>query len=145
MLEEIAEVVEVHPGHQLVSSSRLSASQSCQASRDCGQRKLAGLFGNKQVIVRIENPDRWPIETGQSVVIGLHEGALLRSSLLLYLFPLLLMMLVALPVSYFTGTEGMVILSGLLGLLLGFWLARIFSVQLLSNPKYYPVLLKAHH
>ncbi|WP_144244198.1 SoxR reducing system RseC family protein, partial [Nitrincola sp. A-D6] len=56
MLEEMALVSEVHSDHIVIETSRLSACHSCQASETCGQKKLAGLFGNKSSFLKIQNP-----------------------------------------------------------------------------------------
>lgn len=141
MLEEVAVVKEVHHKHILVSSSRLNGCNACQAKSNCGQRSLAGLFGRKDVLIRLENPDNLIAKPGQSVILGLHEQALLVSSLVMYLLPLLIMIIVAVLTHLAHYSEGMVILSGLLGLALGFLISRKLSVKLLSKPDYYPILL----
>lgn len=142
MLEEIAEVVEVHSDCILVSSSRLSACNACQASANCGQRSLAGLFGNKSILFKLENPERLSVAVGQSVVLGLHEHALLKSSVVMYLIPLLFLIISAVAATLLNLSEGLIIVSGLAALLLGFVLARKLSVKLLSNPNYTPRLLR---
>jgi sigma-E factor negative regulatory protein RseC len=142
VLEEIAEVVEVHSDFLLVSSSRLSACNTCQASANCGQRSLAGLFGNKTIFIKLENPERLTVEVGQSVVLGLHEHALLKSSVVMYLIPLLFLIISAVAATLFNLSEGLIIVSGLVALLLGFVVARKLSTKLLSNPNYTPRLLR---
>ncbi|WP_417579459.1 SoxR reducing system RseC family protein [Nitrincola sp.] len=145
MLEEVAQVSEVHPDHLVIETRRLSACQSCQSHDNCGQRKLAGLFGSKPAFLKIANPEGLSTQPGQSVVIGLHEGAILKSSLLLYLMPLLVLIGASLLASWFFDRELIVILAGITGLSGGFWLARILSANLLSNPSYYPVLLRVNN
>ncbi|KGK43326.1 hypothetical protein LH51_00460, partial [Nitrincola sp. A-D6] len=81
---------------------------------------------------------------GQSVIIGLHEGAILKSSVLLYLMPLLMLIGAALLASWLFDKELVVILAAIVGLFSGFWLARIISAKLLSNPSYYPILLRVN-
>ena len=142
MLEEIAEVVEVHSDFILVSSSRLSACNACQASTNCGQRSLAGLFGNKSILFKLENTERLSVAVGQSVVLGLHEHALLKSSVVMYLIPLLFLIISAVAATLLNLSEGLIIVSGLAALLLGFVVARKLSVKLLSNPNYTPRLLR---
>lgn len=145
MLEEVAQVSEVHPDYLVIETRRLSACQSCQSSENCGQRKLAGLFGNKPAFLKIANPEGLSTKPGESVVIGLHEGAILKSSLLLYLMPLLILIGASLLASWLFDRELAVILAGIAGLAGGFWLARILSANLLSNPNYYPVLLRVNN
>lgn len=142
MLEEIAEVKEVHTEHILVSSSRLSACQACQASSSCGQRSLANLFGQKLILIKLENPHSLPAQVGQSVVVGLHEHALFKASVVMYLIPLIFLIASALFSTVFKNSEGITILLGFLGFLLGFVVARKLSAKLLSNPDYTPRLLR---
>lgn len=142
MLEEVAEVVEVKADFLLVSSSRFSACHACQASAGCGQRSLAGLFGNKSILLKLENPENIPVQVGQSVVLGLHEQALLKSSVVMYLIPLVFLITSAVLADILNASESFIILSGLLGLLVGFLLARKLSAQLLSNPDYFPKLIR---
>jgi sigma-E factor negative regulatory protein RseC len=47
--------------------------------------------------------------------------------------------------SWLFDTELSVILAGVTGLAGGFWLAKIISAKLLSNPSYYPVLLRVNN
>jgi len=145
VLEEVAQVSEVHPDHLVIETRRLSACHSCQSHDNCGQRKLAGLFGNGSAFLTIGNPKGLLIKPGQSVVIGLHEGAILKSSLLLYLMPILTLIGASLLASWLFDTELSVILAGVTGLAGGFWLAKIISAKLLSNPSYYPVLLRVNN
>lgn len=142
MLEEIAEVVEVQSGSLLVSSSRLSACQGCQAGDNCSQRSLVDLFGSKKVLLKVENPEKHPVQVGQMVVLGLHEQALLKSSAIMYLIPLLLLIVTSLLASHLNLAEGFIISMGLLGLLVGFLWARKLSAKLLSNPDYFPKLIR---
>lgn len=145
MLEELAEVIEVHSGYIVVSSSRLSACNACKANNNCGQKTLAGLFGDKKISLRLQNPTGLPVEPGQFVILGLHEHALLKSSLLLYLVPLLSMITLAVLASFLDATEGVTIMFGFIGLMFGFISSRKLSLNLLSNPVYTPRLLKIAH
>lgn len=142
MLEELAQVVEVNAGSVVVSSSRASACQSCQAQSNCGQRSLAELFGKKSILVTISNPDQLALEVGQTVVLGLNEQALLKSSLVMYITPIFFLMVTTLLAHLMSVSEGGVILSGLFGLLIGLIASRKLSEKLLSNPDYTPKLLK---
>lgn len=142
MLEEIAEVIEVHPDFILVSASRLGACSACQASANCGQRSLAGLFGNKNILLSLENPEQLPIEVGQSVVLGLHEHALLKSSFVMYLIPLFFLIVSAVVTTLLSFSEGLIVLSSLVSLSIGFLIARKLFLKLLSNPIYTPKLIR---
>ncbi len=142
MIEEVAEVVEVGSTHLFVRSARLSACNGCQASDNCSQRSLAKLFGNHHVLIRLSNPESLPVRVGQSVVVGLHERALLLSSVVMYLVPLLFLILFAVLSATFFQQESFIIASTLMGLLLGFLMSRKLSKKLLSNANYTPKLVR---
>lgn len=142
MLEEFAQVVEVHQDYVVVSSSRANACHACQAQSNCGQRTLTELFGKRSITLKLKNPNGLPLNVGQTVVLGLHEQAILISSLVMYLTPVLFLILATAIAYRIDDAEAFIMLGSLVGLLLGFFTSRKLSKKLLSNPDYTPKLLK---
>lgn len=108
----------------------------------CGTAAMGKLYGNR--VSRVRAVDGIGVRPGDSVVVGLGEGALLRASLLVYLLPL-----AGLLAGAFSGRllfpaagEGVVILSGILGFILGFAVLRRRSSQLAADPRLQPVVLR---
>jgi sigma-E factor negative regulatory protein RseC len=96
MIEESARVVSIE-GTELVLEAEIKTTcQSCSAQKGCGTSLLARHVGRKLTRFRIENT--LDAKVGDEVVVGLSEQAMLRGSLLVYLFPLLSMLLAALVV-----------------------------------------------
>lgn len=94
MIEESARVVSVE-GAELVLEAEIKTScQICSAKKGCGTSLLAEHVGRKMTRFRINNTLNASV--GDEIVVGLSEQAVLRGSLLVYLFPLLSMLLAAL-------------------------------------------------
>lgn len=91
MMKEWATVVSWQQGVALLRCEPKAGCGSCTARSGCGARALNELVPETehQLQVRIEQP----LEPGQRVEVGIAEGSLLRSAMLVYLTPLLGMML----------------------------------------------------
>ena len=81
MIEEQATVIAVSDELAEVATTRHSACGSCAASSGCGTS-----FPQRRLTFRLHN--RIDARVGDTVIVGLNEGALQRSSLLLYGLPL---------------------------------------------------------
>jgi sigma-E factor negative regulatory protein RseC len=93
MIEESARVIAIE-GNQLVLEAEVKTScQSCSAQKGCGTSLLSRHVGRKLSRFRIENTLNAVI--GDEIIVGLSEQAMLRGSILVYLFPLLSMVLAA--------------------------------------------------
>jgi sigma-E factor negative regulatory protein RseC len=119
MIEESARVIDIE-GTQLVLEAEVKTScQSCSAQKGCGTSLLSRHVGRKLSRFRIENTLNAKI--GDEIVVGLSEQAVLRGSLLVYLFPLLSMLFAAiladaLLAQQVAGRDLLVALSGFAGL-----------------------------
>lgn len=142
MLEERVRVLACHQDHLIVEAQRLSACGRCAAASGCGQRKLAGVFGNPRIEMRIDNPQRLPVSVGDEVVVGLAEQALLKASALGYLLPLLLLLLPVVLLAGLGVDEGWMVLAAVAGLGVGVLLARVLAPRVLTGAGCKPVLLR---
>lgn len=141
MIEEQGRVVAVEPGLAWVETVRASACQSCSANKTCGHavldRNAAG--SRARIPVRVDQP----LTPGDDVVVGIPEGVLVKSALLVYLMPLVLMFVTALLGSrtVFAGGD----LSapfGVLGFVVGLFIIRWYSGQQAKNSAFEPRLLR---
>lgn len=89
MIEATGRVVASANGSAVVEVPRRSSCASCASSGGCGVSTLAKLFGAGITRVRID--DRLGLRTGDRVIVGIGNGALVRASLLAYLLPILAM------------------------------------------------------
>jgi sigma-E factor negative regulatory protein RseC len=140
MIEENAVVVAVAPDVVWVETRARSACPSCSSSSACGTSALSGLFRGRTNRIRIS--DGVGVEVGDSVVIGISEGALTRASLLVYLLPLVLFALCAYAARLADGGEGVSAFAGALGLFFGMLTARrLIGTPTRGDDDYQPLLL----
>lgn len=118
MITETATVVEADDkGYALVATQRTGACGSCGANKVCGTAVLDGVIGRKIARLRVRNPVA--ARPGQTVEIGIDDAALVKSSALMYLLPLVLLLGGAAAGQWLSGEAGAII-GAALGLLVGF-------------------------
>jgi len=147
MIEERGVVVEIKDNFAFVQTQRDSSCGHCSANKGCGTASLAGVVGQKETLVKVVNQKN--VKVGDRVVIGVAEDALLKSSLALYLVPLLSLFVVAVGYESLVGLlelpsyEILTALAGLLGLFAGLnWVKRV-SVKMSEDVNYQPVIVKS--
>lgn len=142
MIEENARVIRVEEdGFAWVETLRQTACGSCSASSGCGTSVISKLFGDKRTRVRVIDP--LGVKLGEEVIVGIDESALLRSSLMVYILPLLCLVGAALLGQLVLGFgETGVVLSGLGGLLSGLVLLALLTRRLRGNRRYQPVVVR---
>lgn len=143
MIEEHGRVVDIDAEGVWVQVEKQSACASCSARAGCGQRLLAEHgTSNKQVVICIAPSDALTVRVDDRVVIGIEEGAFIKASLALYLLPLLLLIVGAASAEALSLSEGWVVLSGGLGLVVGLGLVRFIARHWQRGREYHPVLMR---
>ena len=142
MIEERAVVVEAGDGHAWVEIQRRSACGSCAASEGCGTAALGKLWSDRRIRVRAIAEE--PLRVGDEVCVGLADGVLLRGALLAYSLPLFLLLAGALlgQVAFAGAGEEPVVLSGVLGLGLGFLVVRVLSKRFQDDSRFQSRVLR---
>jgi sigma-E factor negative regulatory protein RseC len=141
MIEETGRVVALEQGAVWVETVRVSACQSCSANKGCGHAVLDRHRGGSRARIRALND--LPLAVDQAVVLGLPEGALMKSAVMVYLVPLLLLFIGALVGDAVTGPAGSgAVIGGVSGLLFGFLLNRWYSQQHQQDPALQPRVLR---
>ncbi len=139
MVEESARVIKVEGDVVWVLALQQSACGTCQAQKGCGHSLLAKV-GQKQIELPVAR-NELDVAINDTVIIGVPEQAILRSSLLMYGLPLALMMLVALLCSLLGLPEGPSVLAAFMALLLGFvWVSH--KSKHLDFAKWQPRLMR---
>ena len=136
MIEQEARVVAIEEGVAWVEATRGSA---CSVSSGRGTSALAKLFESRVNQLRVADPIG--VRLGDRVVIGIADSSLTRASLLAYLLPLMLLMGSTLLAGSVGVGEGGSALAGILGLLVGLWLAERITDGARGRERYQPVLL----
>lgn len=129
MITEAATVIRVADGSAWVSCDNQAGCQRCAEGRGCGGGVFSRLLGDRLREVRVD-PAGHPLCAGDHVQIGVSELDLLRSSLMMYLVPLLTMLIMAVFVSSVVPTgwrEPGGALAAAAGLFAGLALARRFG------------------
>ena len=144
MIEETGHVVAVEGEHAWVETERRSSCSSCSA-KGCGTGALSKVIGTKVQRMKVLNPV--DSQVGDTVILGIEEGVLIRGSLMVYIMPLLLMLAggllgQALAPQWGTEPEGPSLLFGLLGLVAGFLWLRRYHRRIVNDPRYSAVILR---
>lgn len=142
MIEDRAVVTRVTADAIYVNTTRKSTCSGCRASAGCGNALIDNLFAGRNQSIRVLPADG--IHQGDEVIIGMHEGALLRGSFAVYSVPLLLMMMTSMSASLFmpSATDGWIVLAALAGLLAGFLWLNVFSKKIHNDKRYQPIVIK---
>lgn len=147
MIEEKAKVISVDHGDVWVETQRRSACGQCAVNKGCGTAVIGKIVGNKKNRVRVLNPRETKVSIGDEIVVGIDERALVRGSLVVYMLPLVFMFLFGLLGEVLSDQlnintpDAVVVVTGLLGLGVGFLLVKKFTLGIRSDSRYQPVLL----
>lgn len=139
MIEETGRVVARDPGYAWVETIRQSACDSCSAKSGCGHSALAKLGRDSIHMQALCDID---VSVGDQVVVGVPEDIMVKSSLLAYLMPLLLMLIGVLVADELWGQDLLTAASGLIGLGLGFAVLRWHFKRNRHDERYQPVVLR---
>ncbi len=142
MLEERAKVLSVE-GHSIwVTADRRQGCAKCEAGEGCGGGMLTRLVKRKVARVEVVN-ELDGLRPGDDVVIGFDEKALLKSSFMAYLLPIVAMFAAALFADLILDADDLIVAAvGMLGLGAGFLLLSRFSAATLTDPRYRPIVLR---
>lgn len=126
MLETRAIVIHVHGSEALVEASGEGGCGHCSSQNGCGSSKLTQLFCSKPRQFKVQNEANAGV--GEEVQISLQDGVLLRSSILIYVLPLVLLLGGGMLGSLWSGDaasrDGMAAIGSMLGLIVGFVVAK---------------------
>ena len=145
MIEEHIEVVEVL-GNQLVLQARTqSACGSCAVSKGCGTSVLSKVVGKKFTRFQVDNNVNAVV--GDTVVIGIHEDALLKGSLVMYILPIISMLFFAVFFDFvlpllLQSRDLIIAGSSIAGLILGFLLSKWYFQRHSNAQHFSPVVLR---
>ena len=148
MIEESGRVIAVENDLALIEIQRKPVCNTCSVNKGCGTGVMSQVIGNKRF--RLTAKNSLNANVGDKVIVGIAEDMLVKSSFAVYIVPLLLLFVGSwcgiYIAEYFAmqATEGFSVLSGLLGLVIGFIWLRFFSQKISNDDRYRPVLLENH-
>ena len=131
MLETRARIIKIDGDKALIQADPGLGCEQCKG-KGCGSSKLGQLFCSTPRQFQVENSIH--AKLGDDVIVAVEEGVVLRGIGLVYVLPLLLMLAGALFGSvWIDDTEqhdGYAVIGALMGLLIGFALAKRISARL---------------
>ncbi|ADO47444.1 SoxR-reducing system protein RseC [[Enterobacter] lignolyticus] len=139
MIKEWATVISWHDGLAQVSCDVKASCSSCASRAGCGSRVLNKLGPQTQHTISV--PSAQPLVAGQKVELGIGEGSLLTSALLVYMTPLLGLFTVAALFQLCFGSDLAALTGALLGGVGGFLIARGLSPKLAARDALQPTIL----
>jgi sigma-E factor negative regulatory protein RseC len=123
MIEEQVIVTSLDVGGVWVEGVQQSACGSCSAKAGCGKHTTSQLGRKVSLWLPEDDVKANHLLIGQQVVVGLPEGAILRSTLVLYGIPLAFLLVGAVIGHALAGELASILLSAF-SMMLGFKLAR---------------------
>jgi len=141
MIIEQARVSRVEGERVWVECSTKSACEHCQAAKNCGTSAISKALPKRtqQIVAR----SSLVVKPGQLVEIGIPEDSLVRSALVVYLWPLFGLILGAvIGQQLLSGGDAVVIGGSLVGGGLGALLARRWSVRQTQGDSLQPQVLR---
>lgn len=142
MLETRAIVVHVQGNEALVEAKGGGGCGNCDSEKGCGSGKLSQMFCSKPRQFKVHNEA--DARVGDEVQITLPDGVLLRSSIIMYVMPLALLLSGGMLGSHWasdtTSRDIYASIGSLLGLIGGFLLARWISKRQLVAAVARPII-----
>ncbi len=140
MIETRARVIETGNGIAFVEAEQQSGCGHCDPVKGCGKSSLSKLFCSKPR--RFEVIDPVGTKVGDEVSIGVREGALLKSSVAVYLVPMALLVAGAFIGNVVGRGDGASVFGGAVGLAFGFFWARRYNAANRGNTHFQPFIVK---
>ncbi len=139
MIETRAIVVSVNGSDAIVEPMDAGGCGHCAGGSKCGSSKLSALArgGPRRVCARNDANAR----VGDEVRISMSDGTLLRSALLLYGLPLMLLLAGAFAGMHIQGGDAGAVVGATTGLTFGFLAARFATVRQGATSAAEPVII----
>lgn len=142
MITETGRVIAIDKDHLWVETSSRSACGSCAAEKGCGQSLLARWAAKSAYMkVLLDGRDPASFEVNDEVTVGIPEDVVVKSSLLIYCLPIILLLTGGAAGEYAFGSEAASVLGALLGLVGGGGLVKLYSSSVSRNRRLQPVIL----
>jgi len=145
MIEQTALVTDVSEDLARVKIYRQSTCGGCQVKSACGTSTFAKILGNKFSEMTVLNSIH--AEPGDVVKIGLRESVMLQSAFLIYIFPLIMLLMSALIMESINRWlllemgQLPVIVGGLAGLFIAFFIIKKNMSKRTHDERYQPVII----
>ncbi len=146
MIKEQGLVVELNGSMAMVQTVSKASCNSCKVNSSCGTGIISKAFGERSFITPMTNNIK--AEIGDQVEVGIPEDLIVKTSLLVYLFPIIFMLVMLFSLKFTSAnlgyllSEPFLILAAIISLALGFYLVRRLGEKMNKNKPLEPVLLR---
>lgn len=140
MLKEWATVVSWQDGIAKLRCETQAGCSNCHSRSGCGARVLNELGPQTEHNLQVHIAEQ--LQPGQKVELGITEGSLIRSALLVYMTPLLGVILGGGLLQWLTQSDLYSVVGAVTGGVLGFLVARALATRLEMQAGYQPVILQ---
>lgn len=144
MLETEAVIVKINNSVAYVETQRVSGCGHCDPQKGCATSTLTKFFGGKKTFFKAMNPI--DAQVGDSVVIGVEDGAVLKGSLAVYLLPVIFVLAGAGIGNYLgssvTKRDLFAVIGAGTGLVAGYLWIRAYTAFVGKNRHFQPVVLR---
>ena len=119
---------------------RKTACGLCGKTQGCGNAIWGKLFAHKTTSFKAQNNIN--AKTGQHVIVGIDEKALMKSALLLYIVPLVTMFVGAILASQISNSDLTAMIGAVIGVLLGYFWVKAHTTGRSYYQSHQPKILR---
>lgn len=142
MIKEVGRVAALDEHCLWVETVQSSTCSSCSAQKGCGQGMVAKWTGKTvriPVLLDGRSPDQFAV--GDEIELGIPENVVVAGSLFVYLTPLLGLVIGALVLQWWQGSEVAAMVGAVLGFFFGALVVRLHSFKHRYDSRVQPVIL----
>lgn len=145
MIEEHAIILSTESGveNQSVATIevvRQTACSLCGQTRGCGNALWGKMFAHKATSFKAQNNIN--AKTGQSVIVGIDEKALVKSALLLYIVPLVTLFIGAILALQVSDSDLSAMFGAVVGVLAGYFWVKAHTLGRSYDQSHQPKILR---
>ncbi|MCC3702087.1 SoxR-reducing system protein RseC [Rouxiella badensis] len=140
MMKEWATVISWQNGVAELRCETQAGCSSCHSRSGCGSRVLNELGPQTEHNLQVSSAE--PLEPGQKVELGIMEGSLLRSALIVYMLPLFGVIFGGGVLQSLFKADVYALMGAVAGGAIGFAAARYLASKVSDKAAYQPVILQ---
>jgi len=132
MIEGFAHVVAVNGAVAWLEPEVTTSCSSCASSLACGSPGI-GTLANRVKARRFSLTNTEDFIVGERIIVGVRENTLVKASITVYALPLVTMLGAGIVAQWAAGRDGITLVASIVGLLLGFGIARLSANHLMAR------------
>ncbi len=148
MLEEEAKVVSAEGDFITVEVVRQSACGTCSAKAGCGVEVVSRIAGSRVRTMTLQVRNTIGAEVGDHVIVAVPDAVMVKSSMLVYITPLVLMVLGAILAESLGGPQSrsdlLAVIGAVAGFVMGLAIVRGLGQHMSRRPEFQAVTLRKY-